>query len=174
MRRFMMAAGTLLGLAAGGVVAWRSNPRIGTRLLNDVANPFLVRRGISGGRRSELGTLEHVGRRTGTRRLTPVHPVPTEGGFRISVPLGPRSEWARNVLAAGRCRLQLHDTVYELDKPRLVEPAVADVPKVARWVAGPLGFQHLLLERLAERSGTLEPEEPTGPRAAGAPESHGP
>ena len=30
-------------------------------------------------------------------------------------PLGDHSEWARNVLAAGHCRLQLRDVVYELD-----------------------------------------------------------
>ena len=87
----------LVAAAAALVAAWRRNPRIGTRFINEVVNPYLVARGIAGAGRSELGTLEHVGRRTGTRHLTPIRPVPTEDGFRIMVPLGPKSEWARNV-----------------------------------------------------------------------------
>ena len=71
---------------------------------------------------SEIGTLEHFGRKTGTRHLTPVHPVATADGFRIVVPLAEASQWAMNVLAAGHCRLQLHDTIFDLDEPVLVEP----------------------------------------------------
>ena len=137
-----------------------------------VLNPFLVDRGISGVGRSELGTLEHVGRRTGTRHLTPVHPVPTADGFRISVPLGPKSEWAQNVVAAGHCRMQLHDTVYELDEPVLL--AASELPDAmpGAWILDRMGAQYLLLRRFAERAGSLEPiaeertvaqAEPTGP-----------
>jgi deazaflavin-dependent oxidoreductase (nitroreductase family) len=168
MRRLGLGIGALAALVAGGVVAWRRNPRIGTRLANEVVNPLLVRRGISGAERSEVGTIEHVGRRSGIRRLTPVHPAPTKAGFRIVVPLGPKSEWARNVLAAGRCRLQFRGTVYDLDEPVLLPPGkVTDIPRPMQWVGSPLGFQYLLLRRLAERPGALEP--PGSPCSAGAP-----
>lgn len=169
MRKVVLVTGALAA-AAAGVVAWRRNPRIGTRFTNEVLNPLLVDRGISGTGRSELGTLEHVGRRTGTRHLTPIHPVPTEDGFRIAVPLGPESEWARNVLAAGHCRMQLHDTVHELDEPVLL--AAGELPEIAApaaWILDRLGFQYLLLRRFAERPGSLEQvadeTPPTGPAA---------
>ncbi len=132
--------------------------------MNEVLDPFLVGRGISGAGRSELGTLEHVGRRSGIRRLTPIHPVLTNDGVRIVVPLGPKSEWARNVLAAGHCRMQLHDTVYELDEPALLPPRVIDdLSTPVRWACERLGFMYLRLHRFAERPGVLEPiatEEP--------------
>jgi hypothetical protein len=153
-------------VVTGAVLVWRRNPRIGTRLMNDTIDQFLVRRGISGSGRWEAGTLEHVGRRSQRRHLTPVHPEPAADGFRIIVPLGLRSEWAQNVTAAGHCRLQLHDRVYDLDEPALLLPrAMAELPAMTRWVFGSLGFLYLRLHRCAERPGTLEE---TGEVAAAA------
>ena len=66
--------------------------------------------------------------------------MPTEDGFRIAVPLGPKSEWARNVLAAGHCRMQLHDTVHDLDEPVLL--AAGELPEFAApaaWILDRLG-----------------------------------
>jgi hypothetical protein len=78
------------------------------------------------------------------------------------VPLGERSEWARNVLAAGRCRLQLHEQVYELVDPRLVPASeVEDLPRVARAVMSSLGFRYLNLRTAEARAGTLEPMTPS-------------
>jgi hypothetical protein len=170
MRRIGRLAAIFAVVATRAVALWRRNPRIGTRFMNDTVDPFLVRRGISGSGRAEVGTLEHVGRRSGRRYLTPVHPEPTADGFRIIVSLGLRSEWAQNVLSAGHCRLQIHDTVYELDEPALLLPrAMAELPAATRWVCGLLGFVYLRLHRSAERPGTLEEEgdvlqaAPTGP-----------
>src|SRR5512135_1571032 len=115
MRRILFTFGTLAALATGIVVLWRRNPRMGARVMNERVNPLLVGRGLAGVGRSEIGTIEHVGRTSGTRYLTPVHPEPIESGFRIVVPLGLSSHWVRNVLAAGHCRMQLHGIVYELD-----------------------------------------------------------
>jgi deazaflavin-dependent oxidoreductase (nitroreductase family) len=157
-RKLFLVVGALGAALAALVVAWRRNPRMGTRFTNDVVNPALLRRGLAGVGKSELGTLEHVGRRTGTRHLTPIHPVPTDDGFRIVVPLGPQSQWAQNVLAAGHCRLQLHDTVYDLDEPVLL--AASELPDIAAPVAriqDLLGVQYLLLRRCAEQPGALEP-----------------
>jgi hypothetical protein len=178
MRKLVVMAGGLVVVGAGSLVAWRRNPRIGTRFMNEVLNPVLVARGIAGAGRSELGTLEHVGRRTGTRHLTPIHPVAIEDGFRIVVPLGPKSEWARNVIAAGHCRMQLHDTVHDLDEPVLL--AASEIPEIATpvaWVLDRLSVEYLLLRRFAESPGRLEempaneprPEPELGePAAAGA------
>jgi hypothetical protein len=140
-----------------GVGLWRRNPRIGTAFVNSVVNPALLRRGLAGYGRSEIGTLEHVGRVSGVRRLTPVHPEPTPAGFRIIVPLGVRSEWARNVLAAGHCRLLLHDQVLDLDEPAVLDAGQAhDLPWALRRVLAALGFQYLNLRTFASHPGSLE------------------
>jgi hypothetical protein len=159
MRRVVLVAvGLVAALAAGLVIYWRRFPRAGTKWGNEVLNPWLVEHGWSGTGKSEIGTLEHFGRHTGTRHLTPVHPVPTAEGFRIVVPLGEQSQWALNVLAAGHCRLHLQDTVYELDEPVLVDPVdVREMPPLARWATARLGFKYLRLHVLASAPGALEP-----------------
>jgi len=130
--------------------AWRHNPRMGTAFVNTVINPLLLRRGLAGGRRSEIGTLEHVGRRSGLRRLTLVHPEPTSDGFRVLVPLGEESQWARNVLAAGRCRLHLHDQVFDLDEPAMVPGGeAADLPWLVRRVMAVVGLEYIHLRTFA-------------------------
>jgi hypothetical protein len=161
MRRIvaLLATTAALGAVAGGaVVAWRRNPRIGTGFVNSVVNPGLVRRGLAGGGASEIGTLEHIGRKSGVRRLTPIHPEPTADGFRIIVPLGEHSQWARNVLATGHCRLQLHDVVYELDEPVMIAAGDAgDLPRGVRLLLTALGFRYLKLRTFASGPGALEP-----------------
>lgn len=130
--------------------AWRHNPRMGSAFVNTVINPLLVRRGLAGGRHSEIGVLEHVGRTSGVRRLTPVHPEPTADGFRVLVPLGAESQWARNVLAAGRCQMHLHEEVYDLDEPAVVSAAEeANLPWLVRRIMGSLGFQYIHLRTFA-------------------------
>lgn len=159
MRRLAVAIAAVIAAGVGVVAIWRRNPRIGSGRMNRIVDPVLMRRGIAGGGRSEVGVIEHVGRRSGVRRLTPVHAVPTDDGFRIVVPLGLQSQWARNVLAAGHCRMQLHDVVYELDEPQLLAPhAMQELSSLARLVTGRLGFLYLRLHRFAEHPGRLEME----------------
>jgi hypothetical protein len=179
MRRVFRAV-AVLALFVGTLMWWRRNRRFGTAFVNRVVNPALMRRGWSGSGRSEIGTLEHIGRRSGTRRLTPVHPEPTADGFRIIVPLADESQWARNVLAAGHCRLCLHGTVYELDEPRLIDPAeVEALPRGLRKVESLLGFRYLTLHTFAAASGELEApvqdvrEATPGPRPTEEPAPHG-
>jgi hypothetical protein len=163
MRRLFRILAVLAAFAivtCGAVVYWRRHPRLGTTFVNLVVNPVLLRRGLAGGAKSEIGTIEHFGRRSGIRRLTPVHPEPTADGFRVIVPLAEHSAWARNVLAAGHCRLQLHDTVYELDEPTIVRPSEVDgLPGPVRFAEAGLGFQYLKLRTFAAKAGTLEPLE---------------
>ena len=172
MRRIVLivaAPVALGGIAVGTAVAWRRNPRVGTAFVNSVVNPRLLGRGLAGGGASEIGTLEHVGRRSGIRRLTPVHPERTPDGFRVIVPLGPHSEWARNVLAAGHCRLQLHDVIYDLDEPAMIPAGKADdLPRAVRGVMSALGFQYLNLRMFAVTAGTLEPVEAAMPTSDGS------
>jgi hypothetical protein len=158
--RIFAVSAALGALATGAVIAWRRNPRIGTAFVNSTVDPILLRRGFAGGESSEIGIIEHIGRKSGIRRLTPVYPEPTPKGFRIIVPLGPSSEWARNVVAAGHCRLQLHDDVYELDEPLLLPAGeVESLPRVLRGILGTLGFDYLLVRTFDSWPGNLEPVE---------------
>lgn len=154
---FLAFPAMIVTALVAAVGLWRRNPRSGTAFVNSVVNPTLLGRGLAGYGRSEIGTLEHVGRKSGVRRLTPVHPEPTPAGFRIIVPLGMRSEWARNVIAAGHCRLQLHDEVFDLDEPAFVDAEEArDLPWPLRQVLSALGFQYLNLRTFASHPGCLE------------------
>lgn len=160
MRRFVALILALGVVTGGAVIYWRRNPRFGTGFVNSIVNPTMLRRGLAGGRASEIGTIEHFGRTTGIRRLTPVHPEPTPGGFRIIVPLGPHSQLARNVLAAGHCRLQFHELVYDLDEPTMVPAGVVDnLPAAVRSVASGLGFEYIKLRTFGTNPGMLEPNE---------------
>lgn len=156
--RKLLALALGIGAVIVGVAATARYTRFGSGFVNRVVNPYLVRRGLSGSGPSELGTLEHVGRRSGVRRLTPLHPVRTENGFRFVVPLGERSEWVQNVVAAGHCRMQLHDIVYELDEPVLL--AASELPDIApplAWALDRMGAEYLLLRTFAEAPGQLAP-----------------
>ena len=65
MRR-LVAITALIATAIGGmVIAWRRDPRIGSAFVNRVLNPWLLERGLAGGRHSEIGPLEHIGRSPG-------------------------------------------------------------------------------------------------------------
>jgi deazaflavin-dependent oxidoreductase (nitroreductase family) len=157
MRKTRILLGAVVGV---GAFAWWSNHRrSGAEWVNRVADPWLVGHGLVDKSRGEIGLIEHVGRRSGIVRVTPVRPVPTEAGFRIVVPLGLQSEWAQNVLAAGHCRLRIGEQVYELDEPLLVSPlAVAGLSPSIAHATDLLGFRYLLLHRFDEAIAGDEPE----------------
>ncbi len=156
MRRIVMGIAAATTVVIGAFWVWRRDPRIGSGFVNSVMNPWLISRGLAGGEASEIGMLEHVGRKSGIRRLTPVHPEPTSEGFRIVLPLGPNSQWALNVLAAGHCRMQLHETVYDLAEPTMIPADDADnLPAAVRAAMAGLGFRYLTLRTTGERRGAL-------------------
>jgi hypothetical protein len=156
MRRSLFVLAVLASLMLGGIAWWRRHPRFGSGWVNRVVDPWLVRQGIVAESEGEIGLIEHVGRTSGIVRVSPVHPVATENGFRIIVPLGLGSQWAQNVLKAGRCRLQVGEVVYELDEPMLVSPMLVEgLPLGVRRLMVWLGFDYLVLHRFAEAPGTL-------------------
>jgi deazaflavin-dependent oxidoreductase (nitroreductase family) len=168
MRR-LVGLGALAAAIGAAVMWWRGNRRFGASYVNRVIDPWLVRQGIVSKSEGELGLLEHVGRKSGLVRVTPVHPVATDTGFRIIVPLGEESHWAQNVLAAGHCRIQVGEVVHELDEPALVAPSsVEGLPPVAAKAMDWLGFRYLELRRFAEHPGTLEATTQTEPEPATA------
>ncbi|MFN8221817.1 MAG: hypothetical protein U0R50_01065 [Gaiellales bacterium] len=93
------------------------------RFSRRVVNPLQLK--TAGRPGAYAGIIRHVGRKTGRQFETPVGPFPTAEGFVIALPYGTRSNWVKNVLAAGSATLVTEGEAYEVDRPELV--ALADV-----------------------------------------------
>jgi hypothetical protein len=156
MRRNLALIGVLTAAAVGAATWWREHRRFGSGWVDRIVDPWVVEHGVVHKTRGEIGLIEHVGRRTGVIRVSPVHLVPTHDGFRIIVPLGIQSQWARNVIEAGHCRLQVGELVYALDRPVLVAPSMVDgLPRLAQHAMDWLGFRYLSLHGVAQTPGRL-------------------
>src|SRR5690242_10851126 len=95
--------------------------RVFTRVTDPITRP------LAGHRFFKLwAVVHHVGRRSGARYATPVAIVTTPDGFVIPLPWGERTNWARNVLEAGGCRVQWGGTEYSLVDPQLIARSEAD------------------------------------------------
>ena len=170
-----MAVGAALGFAADRVMLELRKPAPQQfpwlrEKMNDTVNPWLMERGIPGSSKAEIATLEHVGRKSGTTYFTPVHPTIHEDTVLIPAPLGVGSQWARNVVDAGRARLQFHEMLYELDGPELI--TVSEAGLVPPQVAGPfdhMGWRYLRLHKVAEVPGTFATHKLSMPALEGHP-----
>ena len=89
--------------------------RVFTRVTDPVTRPLAGRRFFK-----LWAVVHHVGRRSGAHYETPVAIVTTPDGFVIPLPSGERTQWARNVLEAGGCRLQWGGAEYSLVDPTLI------------------------------------------------------
>ncbi|MDG4664405.1 nitroreductase family deazaflavin-dependent oxidoreductase [Mycobacterium sp. 236(2023)] len=72
-----------------------------------------------------LGTLEHIGRRSGKKYRTPLLVFKTEDGFVVLIGYGPESDWLKNVFAGGPTALRKRGSVVALGSPRLTDKADA-------------------------------------------------
>ena len=68
--------------------------------------------------------IHHRGRKSGTDYATPVAVIPTVATdvFLIGLPWGPKTNWARNVLAAGGATVRWKGHDHRATEPRLIEP----------------------------------------------------
>ena len=71
------------------------------------------------------GVLEHRGRRSGKTFRTPVVVRPTDDGFIVPMPWGERTDWYRNVRAAGECVIRWKGRDYALAEPEVMDAAAA-------------------------------------------------
>jgi deazaflavin-dependent oxidoreductase (nitroreductase family) len=95
------------------------------RLFTRITDPLT--RPLAGRRHFKLwAVVHHVGRRSGTAYATPVAIVTTPDGFIIPLPWGERTQWARNVIAAGGCHIKWGGADHVLVDPRVVDRAEAD------------------------------------------------
>jgi deazaflavin-dependent oxidoreductase (nitroreductase family) len=67
-----------------------------------------------------FGILTHVGRKSGKVYQTPVNVFRASNGFIIALTYSSESEWVKNVLAAGGCRLKTRGKKYQLSAPKVV------------------------------------------------------
>lgn len=88
-------------------------PRWLARINRRFLNPREIRRGVR-------PVLIHVGRSSGQVYRTPLDAHPVQDGY-LFIPLyGPRTDWVRNVLAAGTARLSIGGEEILLASPRMV------------------------------------------------------
>lgn len=88
-------------------------PRWLARVNKRVFNPLEIRRG-------KRPVLVHVGRVSGTTYRTPLDAHPLPDGY-VFIPMyGPKTDWVKNVLAAGSARLRIGGEEVELVSPRIV------------------------------------------------------
>jgi deazaflavin-dependent oxidoreductase (nitroreductase family) len=70
-----------------------------------------------------FGVVVHQGRRSGREYRTPVNVFSVPGGFVIALTYGPQTDWVKNVLAAGGCRIETRGRSFECVEPRVYRDA---------------------------------------------------
>ena len=66
--------------------------------------------------------LEHVGRRSGTVRHTPLMAFRDGDVVTIALTYGPEVQWLSNIRAAGGCRMRMGNAVLTLGPPEVRRP----------------------------------------------------
>ena len=80
------------------------------------------------------GVLTHTGRTSGIQYRTPLNVFPTEDGLAVFLPYGrTKTEWLKNLSAAGGGRIQRYGKTFDVTEPRVVTKADAAVLVARRW-----------------------------------------
>ncbi|MBX7435414.1 nitroreductase family deazaflavin-dependent oxidoreductase [Mycobacterium sp. Y57] len=98
-------------------------PRAVAAFNRRVTNPLAM---ALGGWAPTIGTLEHVGRKSGKRYRTPLNIFDTADGYAILIGYGLESSWVKNVMAGGRATVHKHGKTVAVGDPRLVSKAEAE------------------------------------------------
>ena len=108
--------------------------RFVVRPMTKMLNPPIGK--LAGRRHFPMAAVHHVGRRSGASFVTPVGARVSDGALLIPLTFGNRSDWARNVSAAGECVVQLNGHPYRAVRPTFLTAAEA-APQV-RAAYGPI------------------------------------
>jgi deazaflavin-dependent oxidoreductase (nitroreductase family) len=93
------------------------------RLFTRATRPLAMR---SAGRKgTATAVVRHVGRRSGRAYQTPVTVARHDDSFVIALPYGERTDWLKNVLAAGSAAIVADGRSYEVDRPAVIPMAEA-------------------------------------------------
>jgi deazaflavin-dependent oxidoreductase (nitroreductase family) len=97
----------------------RRLPRNAMMVATRIFNPLAML--LAGTRLLPLyGVIHHVGRRSGKQFRTPVVVRPISGGFIVPMPWGEKTDWFRNVSAAGGCIVRWKGRRYEMVDPQVI------------------------------------------------------
>ena len=69
---------------------------------------------------SYASVVQHVGRTSGREYETPVRAIATADGFVVALPYGSRSDWVKNVRAAGTAVIIQDANEYRVDRPAVM------------------------------------------------------
>src|SRR6266436_5855850 len=86
-----------------------------TKMLNPLVATFAGRRQFA-----MAAQIHHVGRRTGKPYVTSVGARVHDGVVLIPLTFGNRSDWSRNVYAAGECSVRVNGVDYHAVAPQFV------------------------------------------------------
>ena len=96
-----------------------------------------------------FGRIEHVGRRSGTRRLSPMMAFPSADGRRLTFALtyGADAQWVQNVLAAGEFgyRSRKAGTLRLLEPQVVHDPERRAMPWLIRQILGVMQVDDFLV-----------------------------
>jgi deazaflavin-dependent oxidoreductase (nitroreductase family) len=98
-------------------------PRAVAKFNRHLTNPLAL---ALGGWAPTVGSLEHVGRKSGKRYRTPLNIFDTDDGFVILIGYGPEFHWVQNVLAGGPATIHKHGKTVQVANPRIVCKAEAE------------------------------------------------
>lgn len=93
------------------------------RWLTRATRPLALR--SAGKETANTSVVCHVGRRSGRTYRTPVVAAEHNDSFLIALPYGKRTDWLKNVLAAGSATLVTHGRTYRVDAPEVIPMAEA-------------------------------------------------
>jgi deazaflavin-dependent oxidoreductase (nitroreductase family) len=107
----------IIAIAASGVLMMRFRKRwlakINIAFTNRITSIFA-------GWLPCFGILTHVGRKSGKVYRTPINVFQASNGFIIALTYSSQSEWVKNVVAAGGCKLKTRGKNYQLSAPKIV------------------------------------------------------
>jgi len=105
------------------------------RPLTRILNPLIVR--LAGRRHFRMAAqIHHVGRRSGRSYVTPAGARLYGEVIMIPLTFGNRSDWSRNVTAAGGCPIRLDGRDYQASQPEFV--ALEQARELIRPMFSPL------------------------------------
>jgi deazaflavin-dependent oxidoreductase (nitroreductase family) len=111
-----------------------------------------------------FAVVRHRGRRSGREHQTPVNLFRVGDRFVIALVYGPRTDWVRNVLAAGGCTIETRGSLVACGQPVVYrDPERHGIRPVERATLALLGVQDFLELVPLE---PLEPPDLSGRRAS--------
>lgn len=107
-----------------------------------VTNPLLA---PAAARLPYFGVILHRGRASGRLYRTPVNVFRTDHGFLVALTYG-RTDWLRNVIAAGGCELEHRGNRFRLAAPTVVgrTEAEAVIPGFVRFFLDLIGVEEFV------------------------------